>query len=88
MTRLTRATFLQGSYHPLRLINGVDPVMGTTNAYLACGQGAENRAMVAPANPGSEWPHNTGPIVTYMAHCEGTTCDKYDATNANRFKID
>ena len=26
--------------------------------------------------------------MTYMALCEGTTCDKYDATNANWFKID
>ena len=26
--------------------------------------------------------------MTYMARCEGTTCDKYDATNANWFKID
>ena len=39
---------------PVRLINGVDPVIDTTNAYLACGQGAENRAMADPANPGSE----------------------------------
>ncbi len=35
-----------------------------------------------------QWPHNTGPLMTYMALCEGTTCDKYDATNANWFKID
>ena len=26
--------------------------------------------------------------MTYMALCEDTTCDKYDATNANWFKID
>ncbi|KAI1789070.1 glycosyl hydrolase family 61-domain-containing protein [Ganoderma leucocontextum] len=85
---------------PIRLIDDVDPVMGTSNVNLVCGQGAENAATVVPANPGSKvaftwvsgnggnWPHNTGPLMTYMALCEGTTCDKYDATNANWFKID
>ena len=36
----------------------------------------------------SQWPHNTGPIMTYMAACEGTTCDKFNSTNAKWFKID
>ena len=35
-----------------------------------------------------QWPHNTGPMLTYMAPCEGTTCDKYDASGAKWFKID
>ena len=26
--------------------------------------------------------------MTYMASCEGTTCDQYDATNAQWFKVD
>ena len=26
--------------------------------------------------------------MTYMAACEGTTCDKFDASNAKWFKID
>lgn len=29
-----------------------------------------------------------GPIMTYMASCGSTTCDKFDATNAKWFKID
>ncbi|KAI1789111.1 glycosyl hydrolase family 61-domain-containing protein [Ganoderma leucocontextum] len=85
---------------PIRLIDDIDPVKGASNPNLSCGQNAQNAALVAPANPGSQvafswasgnggnWPHNTGPLMTYMALCEGTTCDKYDATNANWFKID
>ena len=38
--------------------------------------------------PPAQWPHNTGPMLTYMASCEGTTCDKYDASGAKWFKID
>ena len=34
-----------------------------------------------------KWPHNTGPIMTYLANCGSTTCDKYDPTNAKWFKI-
>ncbi|KAI0710963.1 glycosyl hydrolase family 61-domain-containing protein [Earliella scabrosa] len=85
---------------PIRLINDVDPVKGTNNPNLVCGQNAQNAALVVPANPGSKvtfawanggggnWPHNTGPMLTYMASCEGTTCDKYDASGAKWFKID
>lgn len=35
-----------------------------------------------------QWIHNTGPMMTYMAACEGTTCDKFDASKAQWFKID
>ena len=35
-----------------------------------------------------QWPHNTGPIMTYMAACEGTTCDKFNSSGAKWFKID
>jgi hypothetical protein len=34
-----------------------------------------------------KWPHNTGPIMTYLANCGSTTCDNYDPTNAKWFKI-
>ncbi|KAM5540091.1 hypothetical protein V8D89_006231 [Ganoderma adspersum] len=85
---------------PIRLIDDIDPVKGASNPNLSCGQNAQNAALVVSANPGSQvafswasgnggnWPHNTGPLITYMAVCKGTTCDKYDATNANWFKID
>ena len=34
-----------------------------------------------------KWVHNTGPMMTYLANCGSTTCDKYDTTNAKWFKI-
>ncbi|KAM5540101.1 hypothetical protein V8D89_006241, partial [Ganoderma adspersum] len=82
------------------LIDDVDPIKGAPNPNLLCGQNAQNAALVVPANPGSQvvfswasgnggnWLHNNGPLMTYMAVCEHTTCDKYDATNANWLKID
>ncbi|OCH91552.1 hypothetical protein OBBRIDRAFT_519691 [Obba rivulosa] len=84
---------------PIRLISTIDPVKGADNPNLSCGQNAQNAAQVVPATPGSavtfawsggpgfNWPHNTGPLMTYMAECEGTTCDKYHATDAKWFKI-
>ncbi|KAI0660273.1 glycosyl hydrolase family 61-domain-containing protein [Cubamyces menziesii] len=85
---------------PIRLIDDIDPVKGASNPNLSCGQNAQNAALVVPANPGStvtfawasgnggNWPHNTGPMLTYMAACEGTTCDKFDASGAKWFKVD
>lgn len=35
-----------------------------------------------------QWPHNIGPMMTYMAVCGNTTCDQFDAINAQWFKID
>ena len=34
-----------------------------------------------------QWPHNTGPMFAYLAKCEGTTCDKFDSSEAKWFKI-
>ncbi|KAI9058961.1 lytic polysaccharide monooxygenase [Trametes sanguinea] len=85
---------------PIRLINDIDPVKGSSNPNLSCGQNAQKAALVVPANPGSNvtfawasgnggnWPHNTGPMLTYMASCEGTTCDQFDASGAKWFKVD
>lgn len=66
-----------------------------------CGLSAKNAEMVVPANPGSvfsvqwsggdgisKWPHNTGPLMTYMASCGSTPCDQFDPTGAKWFKID
>ncbi|KIJ64018.1 lytic polysaccharide monooxygenase [Hydnomerulius pinastri MD-312] len=84
----------------VRQINDVSPVKGASNPYLNCGQDAQKAALVANANPGSnfqfwwkggdgsDWPHNIGPIMTYMASCGSTTCDQYDSTNAEWFKIE
>jgi hypothetical protein len=35
-----------------------------------------------------QWPHNTGPIMTYMAACDTSTCDKFNGSTAKWFKID
>ncbi|KAF9231275.1 glycoside hydrolase family 61 protein [Melanogaster broomeanus] len=76
------------------------PVKGTSNPDLNCGTGAQLAKDVASANPGSTvevlwsggtsgistWPHNTGPIMHYMAKCDGS-CSSYDSANAEWFKI-
>jgi hypothetical protein len=38
----------------VRQINDVSPVKGASNPYLNCGQDAQNAALVADANPGSQ----------------------------------
>lgn len=84
----------------VRQIIKVAPVIGADNPYLNCGQDAQLASLVADASPGSQmqfwwtsgegghWSHNMGPIMTYMAQCIGTTCDKYNSTNAQWFKIE
>ncbi|KAH7890297.1 glycoside hydrolase family 61 protein [Phlebopus sp. FC_14] len=84
----------------VRQINDVSPVKGASNPYLNCGQDAQKAALVADANPGSsmqfwwkggdgsDWPHNIGPIMTYMTPCGSTTCDQYNSTDAEWFKIE
>jgi len=84
----------------VRQINTIDPVKGASNPYLNCGQDAQKAALVANANPGSKlqflwldgdgtnWPHNIGPLMTYMASCGSTTCDQYNSTDAEWFKIE
>ncbi|EJF58529.1 hypothetical protein DICSQDRAFT_110054 [Dichomitus squalens LYAD-421 SS1] len=85
---------------PIRLVSDISPVKGATNKDLFCGLNAALAEMVVPANPGSnvtfqwsggagqKWPHNTGPLMTYMASCGSTSCDKFDSLDAEWFKID
>ncbi|EPQ61333.1 hypothetical protein GLOTRDRAFT_69702 [Gloeophyllum trabeum ATCC 11539] len=85
---------------PIRQISTISPVKGAANKDMFCGYDAQVASQVAAADPGSKvtftwsggggqnWPHNTGPLMTYMGACEGTTCDKYTATDAKWFKID
>lgn len=85
---------------PIRVIDDITPVKGATNRDVNCGKNALIASMVAPANPGSvvsfdwhsgentKWPHNIGPMLTYMSTCGNTTCDQFDAINAQWFKID
>ena len=35
-----------------------------------------------------QWPHNTGPLMTYMASCGSTPCNQYNGSDAKWFKID
>nr|AFO72239.1 glycoside hydrolase family 61 protein J [Heterobasidion parviporum] len=83
---------------PIRQVDTNSPVKGADNPFLNCGQNAQLASQVANANPGSKidflwsdigsnWPHNTGPVMTYMAKCDGT-CDKYNSTDAQWFKVD
>ncbi|EGN94279.1 glycoside hydrolase family 61 protein [Serpula lacrymans var. lacrymans S7.3] len=85
----------------IRQISTIGPVQPATNPSINCGMNATLASLVASANPGSQlqihwvgssdgtsnWPHETGPIMAYMAECVNTTCDKYDSTNAEWFKI-
>lgn len=34
-----------------------------------------------------QWPHNTGPMLTYMANCGPNPCNQFDIANAKWFKI-
>jgi len=83
----------------IRQIDDISPVKGANNSFLNCGQSAQLASQVASANPGdvltfdwrggdlSHWPHNTGPLMNYLASCGDTTCDKFDSQNAQWFKI-
>ncbi|KAH9913138.1 glycosyl hydrolase family 61-domain-containing protein [Epithele typhae] len=85
---------------PIRLISDIGPVKGASNPDLFCGLSAQPAELVASANSGStvafqwsggagqKWPHNTGPFMTYMASCGDVTCDKFNSTDAQWFKID
>jgi len=83
----------------IRKVSSPDPNYGAANAALTCGPNASAASQVADANPGdtitfdwrgadySHWPHNTGPMLTYMASCGSSTCDQFDAPKARWFKI-
>jgi hypothetical protein len=83
----------------IRQINDPSPIKGARNPNTNCGPGAKPAKLNANANPGSQvtfkwqgadrsnWPHNIGPMMTYMASCGEQTCDKFDSTKAKWFKI-
>ncbi|KAI9567888.1 glycosyl hydrolase family 61-domain-containing protein [Boletus coccyginus] len=84
----------------IRQVNTNSPVKGATSPDLNCGPGAQLAAESANANPGSTvevswvggtsgstpWPHNVGPLMFYMAQCQGS-CSTYDSSGAKWFKI-
>ncbi|KAH9828982.1 glycosyl hydrolase family 61-domain-containing protein [Rhodofomes roseus] len=83
------------------MISSISPVQPATNADLNCGLDAQVAAITAPAKPGSNvtfqwsgapgggdnWPHNVGPLMTYMTQCTTTNCTEFDSTSAEWFKI-
>lgn len=84
----------------IRQVSSNSPVKGASNPDLNCGLSAQLAQDVAQANPGSQleiqwsggttagtpWPHDTGPIMHYMAKCDGP-CSSYQSANAEWFKI-
>ncbi|KAG6836581.1 hypothetical protein H0H93_006417 [Arthromyces matolae] len=93
---------LNGNISPsiIRAVNTNSPVKGASNKDLNCGTNASPASLVGNAMPGSKlqftwgsgyggnWPHTTGPVMTYLASCGSQTCDKFDSTTAKWFKID
>ncbi|KAJ7171192.1 glycoside hydrolase family 61 protein [Mycena filopes] len=83
----------------VRQIDNVDPVKGALNPDVNCGHDAALAADIADANPGddmaflwtggdlSRWPHNTGPMLTYMTSCGATDCSTFNSSAAKWFKI-
>ncbi|KAL1664520.1 glycoside hydrolase family 61 protein [Schizophyllum commune] len=89
-----------GAKYAIRAVNTIDPVKGASNPDILCGPGAKATAQYADAKPGSEvevqwvggggqkWPHEVGPLLTYLAACPDSACDSWDAKDAQWFKID
>jgi hypothetical protein len=83
----------------IRQVTSPSPNKGATNQAITCGASSTPGSLVADANPGdtvtfdwrgadqSRWPHNTGPMLTYMASCGSKSCDKFDISQAKWFKI-
>ncbi|KAK0458273.1 glycosyl hydrolase family 61-domain-containing protein [Desarmillaria tabescens] len=83
-----------------REVSTQDPIKGATNSDLTCGPGALAGSQVASVNPGSTvsflwtgasgsaWPHNVGPMMTYMTNCGDSSCADFDPTGAEWFKIE
>ncbi|KAF8629785.1 hypothetical protein AX17_005564 [Amanita inopinata Kibby_2008] len=84
----------------IRQVSDIGPVKGANNPDVNCGMSAKPASLVADAMPGStvsfdwrggdnsNWPHTTGPMMTYLASCGSQTCDKFDSTQAKWFLID
>jgi hypothetical protein len=83
----------------IRSVRNQDPNRGANNPALLCGPDAQVAPASAKVMPGDtlgfdwkspnfdNWPHNTGPELTYLASCGDVTCDKFNAANAKWFKI-
>ncbi|CUA67861.1 Endoglucanase-4 [Rhizoctonia solani] len=85
---------------PIRRISTIDPYKNPTGSGITCGEKSQFAALVAPitagsdltlswvAHPNQKWPHEMGPLITYMAKVPaGQTADKFDASKADFFKV-
>lgn len=82
----------------IRPVADASPVYGAQNRDINCGRDAKPVKNSLNVLPGSKmefnwkadsdvpWPHNTGPMLTYLANCGGD-CADFDAINAKWFKI-
>ncbi|KAJ7111167.1 glycosyl hydrolase family 61-domain-containing protein, partial [Mycena crocata] len=86
----------------IRQISTTSPVKGAQNAALSCGPDAPPASSFARVQPGDTmsffwlsgdteakfWPHDTGPIITYLARCnDDSNCTRFDSSEAKWFKI-
>ncbi|KAI3614156.1 glycoside hydrolase family 61 protein [Moniliophthora roreri] len=84
----------------IRQVANEEPVKGADNAAINCGKDAQLASSVADINPGSTitfdwraadskgfWPHEVGPMLTYMASCGDQSCSEFHSENAEWFKI-
>ncbi|KAG8904198.1 hypothetical protein FRB99_002101 [Tulasnella sp. 403] len=87
----------------IRMVDTSDPVKDVNGPDMSCGAGAANRTAtlsadakpgssvsftwVSGAPPGINWIHNVGPMLTYLASCNGD-CSKFQSLGAEWVKID
>jgi hypothetical protein len=91
--------FSNGGASVIRQVTTNEPVLDPQGKDITCGPGAYKPAsLVASAKAGDKilvdwaatsgnWFHDVGPMMTYLASCGSTTCDKFDASKAKWFKI-
>jgi hypothetical protein len=84
----------------IRQVSSIEPIKGAKNPDINCGPSAKPASLSADAMPGSKlefnwrggdgsnWPHNIGPMFTYLTSCGNVTCDKFDPSNATWFKLE
>ncbi|EOR02787.1 hypothetical protein E3P92_01898 [Wallemia ichthyophaga] len=65
---------------------GVDAIPGQQSPNIGAGSTLTIHWGQGYADSGDQWPHNTGPIMTYMAKCNGD-CSNADSASSNFFKI-
>ncbi|KAJ7581555.1 glycosyl hydrolase family 61-domain-containing protein [Mycena floridula] len=82
----------------MRPWSSYNPILSPTDPTLACNDDGTSSALQLSATVAAGtkitgywnqiWPHNTGPMLTYMAQCPGTTCTGVNANSLKWFKVD